>query len=211
MVFNLVFFQLYVPGCTALTPDGVIKAVKLLTRSDHRLKSIRVNGIYNMRKEDFEILEHLLEENQMQKEQKGPKLYHEFKKLTVSKLKETSPSIDVDLCPKCNELQVVYDCPRDSCKRMRHLQQKQQGECRGCRYCIPRCEECGICVKDDEEEPEEAACPDSLCLNCWLQLPKCSFCNKPYCSDHSDQQCFLSGSSGFVCTPCHAKFIENLS
>lgn len=136
-----------------------------------------------------------------------PKLYHEFKKLTILKLKETSPPIDMELCPKCNEVQVVYDCPRDSCKRLRHLQ--QQAECRGCRYCIPRCEECGICIKDEEEEPEEAACPDSLCLGCWLQLPKCSFCNKPYCSDHSDQQCFLPESSGFVCTPCHAKFIEN--
>lgn len=191
------------PGCTALTPDEVIKAVKLLTRSDHRLKSIRVNGIYNMRKEDLEILKLLMEENQMQQ----PKLYHEFKKLTILTLKETSPPIDMELCPKCNEVQVVYNCPRDSCKRLRHLQ--QQAECRGCRYCIPRCEECGICIKDEEEEPEEAACPDSLCLGCWLQLPKCSFCNKPYCSDHSDQQCFLPESSGFVCTPCHAKFIEN--
>lgn len=199
---HVFFFQLYVPGCTSLTPDGVIKAVKLLTRNAHRLKSLRINGIHNINKEDLEILRGLIDEYQQKQE---PILYHEFNRFTTFRLQETSPSLDIDLCPKCDEVRAVFDCPRDSCKRKNKKQ--RQVECRGCKFCIPRCEECGICIKD--EETEEAACADSLCLNCWLQLPKCSFCNRPYCIEHADQQFFLPGSSGFLCTSCHAKHMVN--
>jgi hypothetical protein len=70
------------------------------------------------------------------------------------------------------------------------------------------CEECGGCI--ESEELELTACGDNLCSKCWLQLPKCNFCNQPYCKLHTNQQHRLSGSSGFVCDVCHVKFVGNL-
>ncbi|XP_027152934.1 F-box protein SKIP28-like [Coffea eugenioides] len=194
--------RLWLPACTSLSPSGVIEAVKLLTKNKHRLKSLRINGIYNLKKEDLEILHCLIDDESHPWQKKGLNFYHEYKEFST--FKHSYPPIDVEICPKCKEARVVFDCPRDSCRSMR---QQQKLECRGCQHCILRCEECGMCIKD--EDPVEAACVDVLCLGCWLQLPKCSFCNKPYCSQHADQKCSLVGSSGFVCIDCHARFIEN--
>ncbi|KAL3510517.1 hypothetical protein ACH5RR_029918 [Cinchona calisaya] len=154
-----------------------------------------------MRKEDLEILHHLIDGQNQSWQKKGLHFYHEYKDLST--FKHSSSPIDVDICPKCDEVRLVFDCPRDSCRRKKQQQRQQKFECRGCYICISRCEECGICIK--EEDPEEAACADMLCLGCWLRLPKCSFCNKPYCHQHNDLKYSLVGSSGYVCTDCHAR------
>ncbi|KAL2545990.1 F-box protein SKIP28 [Forsythia ovata] len=192
--------KLYTPGCTSITPEGFIRAVKLLTNENHRLKSLKVSGIYNMKKEDLETLHSLINLNQAQ-QKKGKIFYHEYRKCSSLRHEEIDGSVDVDVCPKCHEVRMVFDCPGVFCPRKK---QHQTIECRGCDHCIPRCEECGICITG--LELAEAACADALCLECWLQLPKCNFCNKPYCNQHAHQGCRFSGSSGFVCTTCHAKF-----
>lgn len=77
----------------------------------------------------------------------------------------------------------------------------QWTECRGCFFCIARCEDCGGCL-DFDELGEETVCSHLLCVKCWLDLPKCNICNRPYCKGHSN---FLEGSSkflGFVCEQC---------
>ncbi|KAL3347161.1 hypothetical protein AABB24_021040 [Solanum stoloniferum] len=190
--------KLYLQGCTSLTIEGVIGAVKLLTKPNHRLKNLAISGIYNVKIEDFQTLCHLMGINQMQMKQIKKNYYHMRHQLYVFK-QESQPSIDVDICPKCGEIREVFDCPRDSCKKRMQQQQKQLLECRGCFLCVPRCEECGVCTKD--EELGEAACVDILCLNCWLHLPKCNFCNKAYCNQHAYQQHFGS-SLGFLCGEC---------
>lgn len=53
----------------------------------------------------------------------------------------------------------------------------------------------------NSEEVEEGACGDVLCLECWLKLPKCNFCNKPYCKQHTNWWCTSSDSS-FLCKVC---------
>ncbi|KAI3453156.1 hypothetical protein Pfo_009819 [Paulownia fortunei] len=194
--------KLHVPGCTSLSPGGVIRAVKLLARNNHRLTSLKISGIYGIQKEDLETLHNLMNHDQTQ--QKNCKiLYHEYKKLSTQKHIETYSSIDVYLCPKCNEVRMVFDCPQVLCEKQQ--QQQEASECRGCDSCITRCIECGICITGTQEV-EEASCADTLCLECWLKLPKCNFCNKPYCNQHADQQHRLSGSLGFVCATCHSKF-----
>ncbi|CAA3024903.1 F-box SKIP28 [Olea europaea subsp. europaea] len=194
--------KLYTPGCTSITPKGFIKAVKLLTKDNHKLKSLKVTGIYNMKKEDLETLHSLLDLNQKQ-QKKRTILYHDYNKCSSlrHKFEEIDGSVDVDVCPQCYEVRMVFDCPGDSCQRKK---QHQRIECRGCYNCIPRCEECGLCITG--QELAEAACAEMLCLECWLQLPKCNFCNKPYCNLHAHQGCRFSHTSGFVCTTCHAKF-----
>ncbi|XP_019164557.1 PREDICTED: F-box protein SKIP28 [Ipomoea nil] len=194
--------KLYIPGCTGITPEGVIKAVKLLTNSNnHRLKTLKISGIYNVTKEDLQTLCNLLGKTQNHHHHQNPKnLYH--KRRDISKIRgeeEDDPSIDIDECPKCGEVRAVFDCPRESCS------------CRGCIICIRRCEECGVCMVGEEEEQSEAACADDLCLGCWLKLPKCSFCNRPYCHQHSNQQCRLPGYEGFLCVICNDNFVQNSS
>lgn len=192
--------KLHIPGCTRLTPGGIIRAVQLLTKDSQRLKSLKINGIYGIQKEDLQTLRSLLDPNTTQ--QKRDKiLYHSHNKFSTMKHKETDPSIDVDICPRCNEVRMVFDCPRPLCEK----QHQKGGECRGCDSCIMRCIECGVCIKG-VQELEAASCADALCLECWLKLPKCNFCNKPYCSKHADQQHTLPESAGFICATCHSRF-----
>jgi hypothetical protein len=200
-----VLFQLYIPGCTGLTPEGVIRAVKTLSEGHHSLKSLRINGIYNIKKEHLEtILSYLqmnLSQQDMQRKQQ-PTLYHN-RNFPIFRNEESDhdPMLDVDICPKCNDVRVVYECLRETCKRKTEL---PSTECRGCNLCIPRCEECGRCT--GSEEPEETACGDDVCSECWLQLPKCNFCNRPYCNQHTNRQYKISSSTGFVCDVCHISY-----
>ncbi|KAI5353333.1 hypothetical protein L3X38_006226 [Prunus dulcis] len=201
---NPLINKLYLPGCTGLTPEGVIGAVKTLSEHHHGLKSLMINGIYNIDKEHLETLRPYLEKNLSQQEQSGswPLLFHEQRDVPTFRHDKVYATIDVEVCPKCDEVRMVFDCPRRTCKRKIG---RSMSDCRGCNFCIPRCQECGGCV-DDSEEVEEAVCADILCSDCWLQLPKCDFCNKPYCKQHAHNGSCPPGSTGFVCDVCWANF-----
>ncbi|KAI7993386.1 F-box protein SKIP28 [Camellia lanceoleosa] len=194
--------KLHVPACTGLTPDGVIRAVKTLTDHSPNLISLKIAGIYDINKHHVEILHSILNTNL---KRHNPQIQHEHKRFT--RHQETDCPIDIDICPKCDQANMVFDCPRKSCAQKR---KEGRSECRGCYCCIMRCVQCGKCV--EYEEPVEAVCLHALCLDCWLQLPKCCFCNRPYCNQHADepdQKFSLLGSSGFICAVCHEMYIEN--
>lgn len=194
--FTFLLIQLHLPACTGLTPEGIIRAVNTLSHHQNNLKSLQINGIYNIKKEHVETIFSHLKMNPLQ-QKLPPILYHHYRS-SSSRSTESDRIIDVGICPQCNEVRMVFDCPRETCRQMRG----QLFEiCRGCNFCIPRCEECGGCVC--AEELEEAACPDILCSNCWLNLPKCNYCNKPYCKQHSNQQFSSPGCTGFICEACH--------
>ncbi|PQQ20798.1 F-box protein SKIP28 [Prunus yedoensis var. nudiflora] len=201
---NPLINKLYLPGCTGLTPEGVIGAMKTLSEHHHGLKSLMISGIYNINKEHLETLRPYLEKNLSQQEQSGswPLLFHEHRDVPTFRHDKGYTTIDVEVCPKCDEVRMVFDCPRRTCKRKIG---RSMSDCRGCNFCIPRCQECGGCV-DDSEEVEEAVCADILCSDCWLQLPKCDFCNKPYCKQHAHNGSCPPGSTGFVCDVCCANF-----
>lgn len=173
-----------------------MRAVQLLTKDKHRLKSLKISGIYGVRREDLQTLCSLIEHIPLQ--QKRYKIFYHQHNKSSSTMKDIEadddPCVDVDICPKCNDVRMVFDCPRLLCK------------CRGCVLCTVRCIECGVCMKGIDQEVEAAACADALCLECWLKLPKCNFCNKPYCSLHSHQQHMVLDSAGFICATCHSKF-----
>ncbi|XP_076947265.1 F-box protein SKIP28-like [Bidens hawaiensis] len=168
--------KLRVPQCTSLTPEGIIKAVTTLNQHNVTLKTLKINGISNITKEHLQTLHSLLN-------------------------LDDSSSIDVQICPKCDEPRMVYDCPLETCDRKRAT-----GSCRGCKFCISRCKECGKCVGFGDED-YEAACEDMLCEDCWIKLPKCEFCNKPYCNKHVYKQCAIPGSSHFICEACCMKIL----
>lgn len=193
---NPLISKLHIPACTGITPEGVLKAVKTLCQRSNCLKALSINGIYNLQKEHLDMLTFSLRKNLPSEEQQkqNPVYYHERGHFSVYKHNESRRLIDLEICPRCFELRVVYDCPKGHCLRGRPLT-----PCRGCQFCIPRCENCGECIESGEVE--EGACEDIFCFECWLQLPKCSFCNKPYCKQHTNWWCTSSDSS-LICKVC---------
>lgn len=184
---------------------GVIRAVKTLSKNGHRLKNLWINGIYNIKKEHFEALCSFLPMNLAQQRLK-PLLLNEYTKFPTLVEHKSHPVIDMGICPRCKEVSMVFDCPRKETCKLKI--ERSLTDCRGCKHCIPRCQECGGCVASDEQE--DAVCADILCSDCWLKLPKCNFCNRPYCKQHANDKLCSLRSSGFVCDACEVKFVGNL-
>ncbi|XP_012845967.1 PREDICTED: F-box protein SKIP28-like [Erythranthe guttata] len=184
---------LHIPGCTNLSPAGIIESVKLLTNtnnSNHRLQSLRINGIHSIKKDDLETLENLMMINRTKKERN--KIFYHENDAAIDR-----NSIDVEVCPKCEQMGIVFDCPRGC-----------EYGCRGCEMCTRRCAECGICIRGDHDgELEEASCAYALCLKCWLTIPKCCFCSRAYCDEHACRQLHRvsDSSAGFVCGGCRSR------
>uniref|UniRef100_A0A0E0AVK2 F-box domain-containing protein n=1 Tax=Oryza glumipatula TaxID=40148 RepID=A0A0E0AVK2_9ORYZ len=149
--------ELYMPRCTGLTAEGVVKIVQVLYECNGNLNRIRL---------------HVLNTNYERR-------------------------IDVDVCPMCTNVRLVFDCTRDGCRR-----KDSRAQCRGCFFCVARCETCGGCIDLEELSETELACSDFLCMECWLPLPKCSTCNRPYCKRHENLKVDLSPSGQFTCHRC---------
>ncbi|XP_064964196.1 F-box protein SKIP28-like isoform X1 [Musa acuminata AAA Group] len=186
--------KLHVPGCTYLTANGIVRIVQRLYERKGNLKSLQIHGICNITKDHLDILKLLLlgSNHQQVLPPTNDRYWHSF-----TFINHDDRPIDVDICPKCKHVRMVFDCTRENCRSMK----SQWTECRGCFFCIARCEDCGGCL-DFDELGEETVCSHLLCVKCWLDLPKCNICNRPYCKGHSN---FLEGSSkflGFVCEQC---------
>lgn len=176
--------------------------MKILCQGSHSLNTLRINGIHNIKKDHLDILTSYLKTNQPS----HPLYYHERRNLSEFKHSDgkTRRVIDLELCPKCFEVRMVYDCPRGACKK----REMTLAQCRACNFCIPRCENCGVCLR--YEETEESACGDVLCGECWLKEPKCNFCNKPYCKQHTEWWCRFS-ESGVICRVCNEEYLGYMS
>nr|CAD1826539.1 unnamed protein product [Ananas comosus var. bracteatus] len=187
--------KLYVPGCTFLTADGMVKVVKQLFECKGNLNHLQLRGLSNIRKDHLDIFNSFLGKNNLQ--QVSQPSFYNSRHLISFDCDDGRP-IDVDLCPKCRNVRLVFDCTRESCRTMKY----KRIECRGCFFCIARCEACGGCIDFDELD-EETACSHILCLECWLQLPKCNTCNRPYCDGHASSLAESAwSSSGFICHQC---------
>ncbi|CAN1151555.1 F-box protein SKIP28 [Linum perenne] len=176
---NPLITKLRVPGCRRLTPEGIIRAVKTLSGS---LKSLELGDIYSITKQHYQTLCFYLEQQGTTSD------YH----------------IDIEICPSCDEVRRVYDCPwpwegGERCRR------------RGCKICVPRCEECGMCAQcTEEEELEEEAslCAEVWCSKCWLRVEKCDHCNKPYCGRHAYLRQLHRVDGGWLCEGCYVEANE---
>ncbi|PKA61324.1 F-box protein SKIP28 [Apostasia shenzhenica] len=180
--------KLYIPGCSSLTPDGIVRVVKQLAEHNGYLECLRLQGLHQIKAVHFHVLNSLLYQSNP-RAASHPHFYRDF--CSVRYNIDDGRPMDVDICPKCNNVRMIFDCPREDCRMMRN----KRNACRGCFLCIERCGECGGCL-DPEEVVEEIACLHLLCAGCWLHLPKCTTCNSPCCKQ--DAAAFGFSSADFA-------------
>ncbi|KAI3927185.1 hypothetical protein MKW92_006257 [Papaver armeniacum] len=107
--FSTLEYTLSVPGCTRLTPDGIVWIVTKLTDGS-RLRYLRLCGIPNLAKGH---LQHAISSSQLRKHYT---LYDYNKQRSqFNDENETNDNhIDVEICPKCKNVSLVFHCPKES-------------------------------------------------------------------------------------------------
>nr|GEY36953.1 hypothetical protein [Tanacetum cinerariifolium] len=155
--------KLFIPGCTRLSIEGIMNNLKAFNSNTETagIKQIRMGGFFGITLDDFENLKCLLG---IQKSDTSPRYYHRANLYFQS---DDDRAIDVEVCPRCKHLRLVYDCPADGCQP----KDKCPDLCRACIICIPRCAECGRCVHNSEYE--ETFSLDYLCSDCLKHYPRC--------------------------------------
>ncbi|KAI5385238.1 F-box protein SKIP14 [Lathyrus oleraceus] len=184
---NPKIIKLSVPGCTRLSIEGIVGMLKAYKNSlgAQGVKHLHIGGLYGVTPKHFEEIKLLLSTDSQQQEQSHTDSQLQGHSRADSQLKKLSNkphfycrwnlylpcddnrSIDIELCPRCENLRLVYDCPAEGCQGVvGHASQV----CRACTLCIPRCSQCGRCINDGEYE--ETFCLELLCSNCSHHLSK---------------------------------------
>ncbi|KAK3013139.1 hypothetical protein RJ639_008562 [Escallonia herrerae] len=159
--------KLCVPGCTRLSIDGILNCLKVFNADKVMpgIKHLRIGGLYGVTHEHFEELKVLLgADRHVQENNHKPHFFHRG---NYYMLCDDDRCIDIELCPRCEKLRLVYDCPSETCQ----AKDNTTGVCRACTLCIQRCFQCGRCINGGEYE--ETFCLDLLCSDCSKQLHKC--------------------------------------
>ncbi|PON64765.1 F-box domain containing protein [Parasponia andersonii] len=151
--------KLSVPGCTRLSIEGILNSLRAFkSMGAQGVKHLRIGGLYGVTPNHFEELKALLgTDGQIQQTARKPRFYNR-KNLYLSC--DDDHNIDVEMCPRCENLRLVYDCPAEACQGKDHTTQL----CRACTLCIARCVHCGRCINDSEYE--ETFCLELLCSEC---------------------------------------------
>ncbi|XVE92233.1 hypothetical protein REPUB_Repub01dG0079300 [Reevesia pubescens] len=164
---NPKLIKLSVPGCTRLSIKGILNSLKALkSMGTQGVKQLRIGGLYGVTHKHFEELKSLLGmDNQIQQIVHKP---HFFSRRNLYISCEDDRAIDIEMCPRCLNMRLVYDCPAEGCQWQEHPAQS----CRACSLCVARCFQCGRCINDSEYE--ENFCLELLCSGCCkLQVTKC--------------------------------------
>ncbi|KAK6116575.1 hypothetical protein DH2020_049681 [Rehmannia glutinosa] len=157
--------KLFVPGCTRLTIDGILNNIKIhnSNKGVPGIKHLRIGGVYGVTHEHFEELKLLLGPNDHEfKSFQKPHFYHRGNFYLPF---DDDRAIDIEMCPRCEKVRLVYECPAEGCQ----VKDMATQACRACTFCIARCARCGRCISDNEYE--ETFCLDFLCSDCYKQTP----------------------------------------
>ncbi|TYH23112.1 hypothetical protein E1A91_A04G175700v1 [Gossypium mustelinum] len=159
---NPKLIKLSVPGCTRLSIEGVLNSLKALkSMGTQGVKHLRIGGLFGVTLKHFEELKFLLGiDNQIQQIVQKPHFYNR-RNLYISS--EDDRAIDIEMCPRCQNMMLLYDCPAEGCRQKVHTAQL----CRACSLCILRCLQCGRCINDSEYE--ETFSLEYLCSDCCKQ------------------------------------------
>ncbi|MCO5580627.1 hypothetical protein L7F22_034497 [Adiantum nelumboides] len=168
--------QLSLPGCSRISADAVVRMVE--RHKNQRLsgvatlKQLRIKNMDGFTKDHLDKLQKIVGvKAQEQSTLRKPQFYHQK---NHSSFQDDDKAIDVEECPICTNVRLVYDCTRERCQEKRGV---GNYNCRACILCIVRCEACGRCITDNDYE--ETFSLDVLCSCCWLGSPKCAECNRP--------------------------------
>ncbi|CAA2996525.1 F-box SKIP14-like [Olea europaea subsp. europaea] len=158
--------KLSVPGCTRLTIEGILNNLKAYNSNIAvpGIKSLRIGGIYGVTYEHFEELRLLLGYDSHKLENNHRP--HFYSRGSFYLPCDDDRAIDIETCPRCEKLRLVYDCPAAGCQ----VKDQATKACRACTLCIVRCAQCGRCINDMEYE--ETFCLELLCSDCFKQLNK---------------------------------------
>ncbi|XP_076891331.1 F-box protein SKIP14-like [Bidens hawaiensis] len=140
--------KLSVPGCTRLSIEGILNNLKAFKSNEGAscIKQIRTGGFYGITNDHYEELKVLLgSDDDMHQSSYSPHYYHRGNLYLSS---DDNRYIDVEICPRCENVRLVYDCSADSCQ----VKDKSAEVRRACIICIPRCAQCGRCVHNSEYE-----------------------------------------------------------
>lgn len=158
--------KLCVPGCTRLSIEGVVNMLRAFQSTGMPgIKHLRIGGLYGVAHKHFEELKLLLGIDIH--EQKNAHKPHFYNRGNFYLLGDDDRAIDIETCPRCQNLRLVYDCPADGCQ----VKENAAQVCRACTLCIARCVQCGRCINDGEYE--ETFCLEWLCSDCFKQQPQC--------------------------------------
>ncbi|KAF8090650.1 hypothetical protein N665_0470s0015 [Sinapis alba] len=148
--------KLGVPGCTRISIDGLVSILRDLKSSGKlQVKHLETGGLYGVTKDHYDDLLDLLDIDsnvQQQSIMQKPRYYHRGYSFATC---DDVRALDIDMCRKCENWRIVYDCPAEDCKG--------KEECRACALCIQRCAQCGRCIKGVYEE---TFCLEFLCSGC---------------------------------------------
>ncbi|XVF60111.1 hypothetical protein PTKIN_Ptkin08bG0017500 [Pterospermum kingtungense] len=155
--------KLSVPECTRLSVEGILSNLKVFkSAGSSGIKYLRIGGSFGVTEEQFKELKLLLgADNPLQLRAQKPQF---FQQGHLHLMCDDERAIDIDVCPRCQKLKLIYDCPSESCRKTHNSAQL----CRACILCIVRCICCGCCFKD--RDYEETFTLDFLCFNCWKQM-----------------------------------------
>ncbi|CAH8360951.1 unnamed protein product [Eruca vesicaria subsp. sativa] len=153
--------KLGVPGCIRITIDGVMSILRdLKSAGKLQVKHLEIGGLFGVTKDHYDELFGLLDiDDDVEQSIQKPRYYHRG---YSSASCDDNEGIDIEMCPKCQNSRLVYDCPAEDCKG--------KEECRACSLCIQRCFQCGRCINDSEYE--ETFCLEFLCSDCSKPSPK---------------------------------------
>ncbi|PHT57203.1 hypothetical protein CQW23_05689 [Capsicum baccatum] len=155
--------KLSVPGCGRLTADGILWNLKVLKSAGKPiLKYLGIDGLFGLTHQHFEEFKVLLGVDNSNLPSTRKPRYFQGDQLSGSS--DDDHAIDIEICPKCQQLRVVYDCPSQSCQKKKSTTQL----CRACTICIKRCINCGRCLNNCEYE--ELFSFDLLCLDCCREV-----------------------------------------
>ncbi|CAI0426094.1 unnamed protein product [Linum tenue] len=151
--------KLSVPGCSRVNVDSIVTILKELKALNKLgLKHLRIGGVYGVTHDHYEVLKSMLDADpNKQQKARGPLYYHRASPYLPC---DDDRAIDIEMCLRCHNHRLVYDCPAESCQQGKH----SALACRACTLCILRCAQCGRCINDSEYE--ETFCLELLCAFC---------------------------------------------
>ncbi|OEL13821.1 F-box protein SKIP14 [Dichanthelium oligosanthes] len=105
--------ELFVPRCTGLTADGLVKIIQFLHEHKGNLSRVRLHGICKMTNHHLNVINSLICRSSEQQDTQA--LYYNHRVHEVLNTDDGRP-IDVDMCPLCRNVRLVFDCTRKDCR-----------------------------------------------------------------------------------------------